>query len=129
MTGAWIALVIIVGGGLLLLLMVGMGIYNSLVALRERYKNAFSQIEVQFKRRYDLIPNLVETAKAYMKHESETLENVIKARNAAFGAMQAASAPRDTRGFFPTCIDNTLNNFSRIPRKGKWRNPSSIRLF
>ena len=92
MTGAWIALVIIVGGGLLLLLMVGMGIYNSLVALRERYKNAFSQIEVQFKRRYDLIPNLVETAKAYMKHESETLENVIKARNAAFGAMQAASA-------------------------------------
>ena len=92
MTGAWIALVIIVGGGLLLMMMVGMGIYNSLVALRERYKNAFSQIEVQLKRRYDLIPNLVETAKGYMKHESETLENVIKARNAAFGAMQAASA-------------------------------------
>ena len=57
-----------------------------------RYKNAFSQIEVQLKRRYDLIPNLVETAKGYMKHESETLENVIKARNAASSAMQAASA-------------------------------------
>ena len=91
MTVGWIALVIIVGGGLLLL-MFGMGIYNSLVTLRARYKNAFSQIEVQLKRRYDLIPNLVETAKGYMKHESETLENVIKARNAAFGAMQAASA-------------------------------------
>ncbi len=87
-----IALVVIVGGGLLVLLVLGMGIYNSLVAFRERYKNAFSQIEVQLKRRYDLIPNLVETAKGYMKHESETLENVIKARNAAFGAMEAASA-------------------------------------
>ncbi len=89
--GVWIALGIIVGGGLLML-MIGMGIYNSLVAFRERYKNAFSQIEVQLKRRYDLIPNLVATAKGYMKHESETLENVIKARNAAFGAMQAAGA-------------------------------------
>lgn len=91
MTEVWIALAIF-GGGSLLLLIIAMGVYNSLVALRERYKNAFSQIEVQLKRRYDLIPNLVETAKGYMKHESETLENVIKARNAAFGAMQAASA-------------------------------------
>lgn len=90
MAGIWIAGVVIVVGGLLL--MFSVGIYNSLVALRERYKNAFSQIEVQLKRRYDLIPNLVETAKGYMKHESETLENVIKARNAAFGAMEAASA-------------------------------------
>ena len=69
-----------------------MGIYNSLVNLRARYKNAFAQIEVQLKRRYDLIPNLVETAKGYMKHESETLENVIKARNSAYGAMEAAAA-------------------------------------
>ena len=91
MLGIWIALgvgvVIILG-----LIVYAAGVYNTLVTLRERYKNAFSQIEVQLKRRYDLIPNLVETAKAYMKHESETLENVIKARNAAFGAMEAAAA-------------------------------------
>lgn len=58
-------------------------IYNGLVTMRNRYKNAFSQIDVQLKRRYDLIPNLVETAKGYMKHERETLEAVIKARNQA----------------------------------------------
>jgi LemA protein len=68
------------------------GIYNRLVKLRNQYKNAFSQIDVQLKRRYDLIPNLVETAKGYMKHERETLEAVIKARNVAVGAAQAASA-------------------------------------
>ncbi|MBB6521383.1 LemA family protein [Pseudoteredinibacter isoporae] len=68
------------------------GIYNNLVSLKNRYENGFSQIEVQLKRRYDLIPNLVETAKAYMKHESETLEAVIKARNEAMGGLQAASA-------------------------------------
>jgi len=59
------------------------GIYNKLVALRNRYKNGFAQIDVQLKRRYDLIPNLVETAKGYLKHERETLEAVIKARNQA----------------------------------------------
>ncbi len=68
------------------------GIYNSLVALRNRFKNAFAQIDVQLKRRYDLIPNLVEVAKGYMKHESTTLENVIKARNIALAASQAAAA-------------------------------------
>jgi LemA protein len=68
------------------------GIYNSLVALRNRFKNAFAQIDVQLKRRYDLIPNLVETAKGYLKHERETLEAVIKARNIAVGAAQAAAA-------------------------------------
>ncbi|GAA4892661.1 LemA family protein [Ferrimonas pelagia] len=67
-------------------------IYNKLVTLKNRHQNAFSQIEVQFKRRYDLIPNLVETAKAYMKHESETLEAVIAARNQAMAGLQAASA-------------------------------------
>lgn len=67
-------------------------IYNQLVALRNRYQNAFSQIEVQLKRRYDLIPNLVETAKAYMKHERETLEAVISARNQAMAGLQAAAA-------------------------------------
>jgi len=66
-------------------------IYNRLVTLRNRYQNAFSQIEVQLKRRYDLIPNLVETAKAYMSHERETLEAVTAARNHALAALQAAA--------------------------------------
>jgi len=65
-------------------------IYNKLVALKNRYKNAFAQIEVQLKRRYDLIPNLIETAKGYMKHERETLEAVINARNAASNGLAAA---------------------------------------
>jgi LemA protein len=66
--------------------------YNRLVTLRNRFKNAFAQIDVQLKRRYDLIPNLVETAKGYMKHERETLEAVIQARNAASQAEQRAAA-------------------------------------
>ena len=66
-------------------------IYNRLVTLRNRFKNAFAQIEVQLKRRYDLIPNLVETAKGYIKHERETLEAVINARNSALTASQKAS--------------------------------------
>lgn len=69
-------------------------VYNRLVTLRNRFKNAFAQIDVQLKRRYDLIPNLVETAKGYLKHERETLEAVIAARNQAAGAAkQAATAP------------------------------------
>ncbi|MCL4139079.1 UNVERIFIED_CONTAM: hypothetical protein GTU68_007900 [Idotea baltica] len=62
------------------------GLYNKLVTLRNRFKNAFAQIDVQLKRRYDLIPNLVETAKGYMSHERETLEAVIQARNQASSA-------------------------------------------
>src|SRR5215208_2344491 len=74
----------------------GVGIYNGLVTLKNRFKNAFAQIDVQLKRRYDLIPNLVETAKGYLKHERETLENVISARNAAASANTlAAQAPGD----------------------------------
>jgi len=67
-------------------------IYNKLVALKNRFQNAFAQIEVQLKRRYDLIPNLVETAKGYMSHERETLEAVISARNQAMAGLQAAAA-------------------------------------
>ena len=67
-------------------------IYNKLVTLKNRFMNAFSQIEVQLKRRYDLIPNLVETAKGYMSHERETLEAVISARNQAMAGLQAAAA-------------------------------------
>lgn len=67
-------------------------IYNQLVSLKNRFENAFAQIEVQLKRRYDLIPNLVETAKAYLTHERETLEAVISARNQAAAGLKAATA-------------------------------------
>lgn len=67
------------------------GIYNKLVTLKNRYENAFAQIEVQLKRRYDLIPNLVEVAKSYLKHERETLEAVVEARNQASAALKGAS--------------------------------------
>src|SRR5690606_26880682 len=68
------------------------GVFNKLVTYRERHKNAFSQIEVQLKRRYDLIPNLVETVRGYMDHEKETLTAVIEARNTALGGLKAAAA-------------------------------------
>jgi LemA protein len=87
----WIILAIIVGVGLLLVFY-GVAIYNQLVALRNRLQNAFAQIEVQLKRRYDLIPNLVETVKGYMAHEKGTLEAVINARNRAQSGLQAAAA-------------------------------------
>ena len=67
-------------------------IFNKLVMLKNRYKNAFAQIEVQLKRRYDLIPNLVETAKGYIKHERQTLEAVVAARNEASGVLSHAAA-------------------------------------
>ena len=80
----------------LLVLTFVIGGYNALVTLRNRYKNAYSQIDVQLKRRYDLIPNLVETAKGYLQHERGTLEAVITARNAAASAnTRAAQNPGD----------------------------------
>ena len=88
-------LLVIIGAGVLLLLY-GIGLYNGLVQLRNRFQNAFAQIDVQLKRRYDLIPNLVETAKGYLKHERETLEAVIAARNsAATASSNAAAHPGD----------------------------------
>ena len=93
MTAALTVLVVLVVI-VLLLVMAVIGMYNRLVTLRNRFKNAFSQIDVQLKRRYDLIPNLVEVAKGYIKHERETLEAVVKARNAAYSAgQQAAQSP------------------------------------
>jgi LemA protein len=89
------ALLGVLGIGLLAIVAVGLfviGVYNRLVAYRNRFKNAFSQIDVQLKRRHDLIPNLVETVKGYMQHERETLEAVVQARNAAVGATRAAAA-------------------------------------
>ncbi|HCR96381.1 MULTISPECIES: LemA family protein [Halomonas] len=68
------------------------GVYNRLVSLRNRFQNAFAQIEVQLKRRHDLIPNLVETAKGYLSHERETLQSVIEARNSAAAGLKAAAA-------------------------------------
>lgn len=79
-------------GGIVAAVLYVIAVYNRLVTLRNRFKNAFSQIDVQLKRRYDLIPNLVETARGYIKHERETLEAVIAARNQAAGAVSQASA-------------------------------------
>ncbi len=85
-----ITLIVVIGFVLVVAVFV-IGIFNGLVGLRNRVKNAYAQIDVQLKRRYDLIPNLVETAKGYMKHESETLEAVIQARNQAVAAAGAAA--------------------------------------
>jgi LemA protein len=87
-----IILLLVIGGVAVLFAFWVIGAYNGLVTLRNRFKNAFAQIDVQLKRRYDLIPNLVETAKGYLKHERETLEAVIAARNTAYAASKAAAA-------------------------------------
>ena len=91
---AGILLLVLLGGLVLVVLIVGgmvVGVYNKLVTLRNRFKNAYAQIDVQLKRRYDLIPNLVETAKGYMAHERGTLEAVTEARNIAYAASKAAA--------------------------------------
>ena len=87
-----IVLLSVVGVLLLIAALWAVSVYNGLVALRNQIKNAFAQIDVQLQRRYDLIPNLVETAKGFLKHERETLQAVTEARNAAMSAAKAASA-------------------------------------
>ena len=82
----------VVLGLVVLTIVAGVVIFNRLVGLRNRYRNAFAQIDVQLKRRHDLIPNLVETAKAYMAHERQTLESVVAARQTAVGAAAHAAA-------------------------------------
>src|SRR6516162_4049217 len=95
MTPVIITVLVILGVGLLLVLWL-VGIYNGLVIARNRFQNAFAQIDVQLKRRYDLIPNLIECVKGYMAHERETLDAVIKARQGAMASEQKVAAnPRD----------------------------------
>ena len=86
-----VLVMVIIGVVLLILIMMMVGIYNRLVRGKNQYANAFAQIDVQLKRRYDLIPNLVETAKGYAKHEKETLDALVKARNTALSALESAS--------------------------------------
>lgn len=95
MNGLTLALLVVVALAVAFVLW-AVGLYNGLVVLRNRFKNAFAQIDVQLRRRYDLIPNLVETAKGYLAHERETLTAVVEARNQAAGAAKAlAAAPGD----------------------------------
>jgi len=114
-TGLMVLLAI--GSFCLLTLMYGISLYNNLVALRNRFQNAFAQIDVQLKRRYELIPNLVEVAKGFMKHERETLEAVIKARNTAFSAgNQAAANPGNAQAIenlsaAETALAGTMTKF------------------
>jgi LemA protein len=92
----WLLIILLLVAPIILVLLWVMGAYNRLIGLRNRFKNAYAQIDVQLKRRYDLIPNLVETAKGYLKHERGTLEAVINARNAASAAStRAAQSPGD----------------------------------
>lgn len=92
MLGMALMALLVIGGVALVFVLWLVAIYNGLILSRNQYKNAFAQIDVQLKRRYDLIPNLIECVKGYMAHESGTLEAVIKARNSAFSAGQTAAA-------------------------------------
>ena len=113
--GIWIFLGIIV-----VLIVFVISVYNRLISLRNRFKNAFAQIDVQLQRRHDLIPNLVESAKAYMAHEASTLTAVTEARSAAMGARKSASAhPEDGNavaalGRAETALSGALANFMAL---------------
>jgi LemA protein len=118
--GTPVAILIGLGVLVVLALLYFVGIYNRLVGLKNRFKNAFAQIDVQLKRRYDLIPNLVETAKGYMKHERETLEAVVNARNTAQSASQQAAAnpgnPQAMQGLAAaeTALTGTMTKFMAL---------------
>ena len=99
----------IIIGILVVVAVVVIGMYNSLVSLRNQVKNAWSQIDVQLKRRHDLIPNLIETAKGYMKHERETLQNVVNARSRAMGAGNV-----DEQIAAEKQVDNTMSKFMLV---------------
>lgn len=119
MNTSLIVLIVLAALALFIVLFV-VGLYNKLVGLRNRFKNAFAQIDVQLKRRYDLIPNLVETAKGYLKHERGTLEAVTQARNIAYGASKAAAAnPADASamknlGAAETGLGGTLSRLMMV---------------
>jgi len=120
MLNALLILLIVVIVPVFFVLMWIVGAYNRLVALRNRFKNAYAQIDVQLKRRYDLIPNLVETAKGYIKHERGTLEAVVAARNAASAAnARAAQSPGDAAAMkdlsgAETALASTLGRFYAV---------------
>ena len=103
MSGGLIA-VLVIGGVLILIILFVIGIYNKLVVGRNRVKNAYAQIDVQLTRRYDLIPNLIETAKGYMKHERETLEAVTEARNTAAAAAKAVAGDPTNAGAMKSLV-------------------------
>jgi len=115
--GLFIIVLVVVVVPIFFILMWIVSAYNRLVSLRNRYKNSFAQIDVQLKRRYDLIPNLVETAKGYIKHERGTLEAVVAARNAASAAnVRAAQNPGDASAMkelsgAETALTGTLGRF------------------
>src|ERR1043166_3245544 len=133
-TGLMLLGVIAVIGFIVVLFVIGL--YNGLVTLRNRYKNAYAQIDVQLKRRYALIPNLVETAKGYLSHERGTLEAVIAARNAAASAnTRAAQHPGDTSAMkelsgAENALTGTLGGFFRVREADpEWRaNPAMMTL-
>ena len=109
MISFWIVL------GLAVLLIVwGFGIYNNFVRLQQNLKNGFSQIDVQLKRRHDLIPNLVETAKGYMAHERQTLENVVKARQQAIDA-SGLKAKQEAENFLTNTLRSLFAVFENYP--------------
>ena len=97
--GPTVITLLVILGIVLLLVFWLIAVYNGLVVSRNRFKNAFAHIDVQLRRRYDLVPNLVEAVKGYMAHERETLEAVIKARNSAFAAAQKVAADPGNTGF------------------------------